>query len=123
MKKLSEPYVFTSAFSCEISIIFICLFFIVVTVFSIRGRIHFCNGCIGQVYYSCLFCFGRFLLTVNRENNGAEKIYITPRCFLFVILCGHFLFSFRHSHGGTGFLSAHRPRFIVLASLWYVGRV
>ncbi|EIH78486.1 hypothetical protein EC40522_D0132 [Escherichia coli 4.0522] len=60
MKKLSESYVFAGAFPCEISIIFICLFFIVVTVFSIRGRIHFCNGCIGQVYYSCLFCFGRF---------------------------------------------------------------
>ncbi len=77
----------------------------------------------GRFIIRVCFASDVFLLTVNREDNAAEKIHITVRCCLFVILCGHFLFSFRHSHGGTGFLSAHRPRFIVLASLWYVGRV
>ncbi|EOJ3537699.1 hypothetical protein ACM1AR_004847, partial [Escherichia coli] len=48
----------------------------------------------GRFIIRVCFASGVFLLTVNRENNAAEKIYITPRCFLFVILCGHFYFLF-----------------------------
>lgn len=46
----------------------------------------------GRFIIRVCFASGVFLLTVNRENNAAEKIYITPRCFLFVILAVIFIF-------------------------------
>lgn len=48
----------------------------------------------GRFIIRVCFASDVFLLTVNRENNAAEKIHITVRCCLFVILCGHFYFLF-----------------------------
>ncbi|EIH35558.1 hypothetical protein EC960497_A0077 [Escherichia coli 96.0497] len=63
-----------------------------------------------RVYFISESCF---LLAANRKNNTAKNIY-SGKMFLFIISRGRFYFLFATVMVEL-FLSAHRPRFIVLA--------